>query len=74
MQDYKREWLVILTEYFLAPDGEFIVFGDEKQNFYDGPLDEVKEPVMPGMPGRWNQSLRSFYRLNNEIAQLSTHF
>lgn len=35
IQDYKTSWIRILKEYFLVPNGEFIVFGDEKQNIYD---------------------------------------
>ena len=30
VQDYKTEWLELIVNYFLAEDGELVVFGDEK--------------------------------------------
>lgn len=34
IQDYKRAWMEILKECFLAPEGEYVLFGDVKQNIY----------------------------------------
>ncbi|KAB2810004.1 nuclease-related domain-containing DEAD/DEAH box helicase [Phaeocystidibacter luteus] len=34
IQDYKRPWMEILKEYFLQPGGEYVLFGDVKQNIY----------------------------------------
>lgn len=34
IQDYKREWMEILKECFLEPNGEYVLFGDVKQNIY----------------------------------------
>src|SRR5690606_3944645 len=59
---------------FLVQNGELVVFGDEKQNIYDRPLDENKEPTIPTVLGRWNRSLKSTFRLSTEIARLATHF
>jgi superfamily I DNA/RNA helicase len=74
VQDYQTEWLEIITKYFLAPDGEFIVFGDEKQNIYDRPLDENKEPIIKTVVGRWNRSLNSSKRFTSNIASLAKQF
>lgn len=35
IQDYKRPWMEILKECFLAPGGEYVLFGDVKQNIYN---------------------------------------
>ncbi|HBQ97817.1 MULTISPECIES: nuclease-related domain-containing DEAD/DEAH box helicase [unclassified Roseofilum] len=60
VQDYKTEWLRLLVNYFLAEDGEFVVFGDEKQNVYGRKMGEDSFPVIPSIPGRWNQLNQSF--------------
>ena len=73
VQDYKTEWLEIITKYFLADEGEFVVFGDEKQNIYDRPL-ENKTPIIRTIPGRWNQSLRTTFRFTGPIALLAMDF
>lgn len=74
VQDYQTEWLEIITKYFLAPDGEFIVFGDEKQNIYDRPLDENREPIIRTVVGRWNRSLNSSKRFTSNIGNLAKQF
>ncbi|WP_452233057.1 NERD domain-containing protein [Lacinutrix sp. MEBiC02595] len=35
IQDYKRPWMEIIKECFLAENGEYILFGDVKQNIYN---------------------------------------
>ncbi|MFK7107066.1 nuclease-related domain-containing DEAD/DEAH box helicase [Flavobacterium oreochromis] len=35
IQDYKREWMEIIKECFLAENGEYYLFGDVKQNIYN---------------------------------------
>ena len=74
VQDYRTEWLEIITKYFLAPDGEFVVFGDEKQNIYNRPLDENKEPIIRTVVGRWNRSLKTSKRFTSNIAALARQF
>ena len=44
IQDYQSEWIDLIKRYFLEKDGEFVVFGDEKQNIYDRKLDQDKSP------------------------------
>ena len=72
VQDYQTEWLRILQRYFLAEDGEFVVFGDEKQNVYDRTLDENKLPNTT-IPGRWNE-LTDSYRLNAPLVAIAQDF
>jgi len=72
IQDYKTEWINIIKNNFLAEGGEFVVFGDEKQNIYSRKLDSDKKPNTT-IPGRWAE-LSESYRLNEKIAKLSSRF
>lgn len=74
IQDYQTSWLEIITKYFLAKDGEFIVFGDEKQNIYNRPLDTNSEPKTIGIRGDWNRSLNISKRFADEIGILALEF
>jgi len=74
VQDYETSWLEIITKYFLIEDGEFVVFGDEKQNIYNRKLDESKEPITVGIPGRWNKTLNISKRFTNEIGILALEY
>src|SRR5574344_21783 len=40
IQDYKRTWMEIIKEYFLSENGEYVLFGDVKQNIYSNPTDQ----------------------------------
>ncbi|WNG21627.1 NERD domain-containing protein [Cystobacter fuscus] len=72
VQDYETAWLRTLKRYFLTPDGEFVVFGDEKQNVYGQKLDEERRPNTT-IPGRWNELTDSF-RLNAGLVGLAQAF
>lgn len=71
IQDYKEEWIRIIKKYFLADDGEFVVFGDEKQNIYDISLTNKKPNTT--IKGAWSKLDQSF-RLSNEILRLAENF
>ena len=34
IQDYHRNWMVILKSFFRNPEGDYVLFGDVKQNIY----------------------------------------
>ncbi len=72
IQDYETNWIRIIKKYFLEEDGEFIVFGDEKQNVYDRELDQDKK-VNTTVPGRWNE-LKDSFRFNGIIVDLTNAF
>jgi len=72
IQDYKEEWIKIIKNNFLTDNGEFVVFGDEKQNIYERRLDSEKKPNTT-IPGRWAE-LNESYRLSDKITHLSTRF
>lgn len=68
IQDYKTQWFRILKKYFLIENGEFVVFGDSKQDIYQRKaMDTV--PIQ-GRPS----SLKKSYRLTTNIAALATKF
>lgn len=74
VQDYQYSWLKILEKYFLAENGEFILFGDAKQNIYRRELDEQHEIKTP-IPGRWTERLNQGQRFDNpRIASLAMSF
>lgn len=60
IQDYKRPWMDILKLYFLRAGGEYVLFGDVKQNIYgiDTEGRDVKTNVR-SRPIRLNHSFRS---------------
>lgn len=74
VQDYKYSWLKLLETCFLADKGEFVVFGDAKQNIYKRELDEEKEIKTP-IHGPWTNRLNEGQRFDNpRIASLAMSF
>jgi hypothetical protein len=76
IQDYESEWIRIIKKYFLVEDGEFVVFGDEKQNIYRRSLGEDKRPNTT-IPGAWNElndSFRSASPIINLAFEYQDHF
>lgn len=72
IQDYKTEWIRLVKRYFLKGNGEFVVFGDEKQNVYQRDMAEDKKPNTT-IPGRWNE-LNDSIRSSTKIIHLSFEF
>jgi superfamily I DNA/RNA helicase len=70
VQDYQKDW-ISNVKLFLAQNGEFVVFGDEKQNIYQRTLEEKKPYTSIG--GQWNILKKSF-RVTTDIANLATQF
>lgn len=76
VQDFKTIWLRIIKKYFLIQnDGEFVVFGDSKQDIYDriSLVNNKKELVIPDSPGRWGELNQSF-RLTPTITAFASYF
>jgi hypothetical protein len=74
IQDYLQEWIDIIAKYFMHPETEFIVFGDEKQNIYERELNEEKEIIVRQIPAIWNKSLKSSFRLGSGVYILALQF
>lgn len=72
VQDYKLEWLRVVKKYFLKEKGEYVVFGDEKQNIYMRRLEENKTS-QTNVTGAWNVLEQSF-RLPMNLAILAIKF
>lgn len=70
-QDFLYEWQQILVKYFLKRNGEFVLFGDEKQNIYDRILEDKKIKTI--IPGAWN-TLTQSYRLAKKNTELADAF
>lgn len=75
IQDFKTIWLRIIKKFFLRIDGEFVVFGDSKQDIYDrvSVVNNKKELVIPDSPGRWAELNQSF-RLTPTITAFASSF
>lgn len=71
IQDYKYDWFEILKKAFLRDRGDFILFGDEKQNIYANPLigKKVRTNII-GARMKLSQSMRS----GSIIERLVTEF
>ncbi|KAA5542333.1 NERD domain-containing protein/DEAD/DEAH box helicase [Adhaeribacter rhizoryzae] len=75
VQDYNTIWLRIIKKYFLIDNGEFVVFGDSKQDIYDrvSLVNNKKELIIPESPGRWSELNQSF-RLTPTITAFASSF
>ncbi len=71
IQDYKRPWMDIIKQCFLKEGGEYVLFGDEKQNIYGNELDnkDVRTNVI-GAPSL----LKFCYRSGENIRRLACEF
>lgn len=75
VQDYTTEWLRIVMQNFLLPDGEFVVFGDPKQNVYHRPIDSNGDIRLGVIRSEWNRQLSTGRRFTNpRLALLATSF
>lgn len=75
VQDYTTEWLRIVMNHFLEPNGEFVVFGDPKQNIYHRPIDKQGDIKLGVIGGEWNKTLTTGRRFTNpRLATLATAF
>ena len=71
IQDYKREWMEIVKTYFRSPDGDYVLFGDVKQNIYSMPV--VSKDVVTNVSGRPIE-LRYCYRSDYKIQDVAHAF
>lgn len=72
IQDYKIQWQNLLVNSFLKENGEYVVFGDEKQNIYDREL-EGDKCVKTNIKGNWNKLEKSF-RIQGLLVELAISF
>lgn len=72
VQDFEYYWLKMIEKLFLRKEGEFVLFGDEKQNIYHRELDTNQLPQTPIL-GRWKE-LNESYRLTQKNVELALQF
>jgi len=66
IQDYHRPWMDLIKENFLAIDGEYVIWGDEKQNIYDNELEEKDlKTNVKGKPNTLKDSFRSVKKIKD---------
>lgn len=79
VQDYSTQWLQILKKHFLAENGEFVVFGDSKQNIYrklhatNQSKDKVSLESLFENDIKW-QELNETHRLTSKFVRLAEDF
>lgn len=71
VQDYKRPWLDILKDCFLALNGYYMLLGDIKQNIYGNPIENKN--IITNITGKWNE-LKSCHRSLSKIWDLALEF
>lgn len=76
VQDFQAAWLQLLRRYFLVDGGEFVVFGDPKQNIYGRPLDKEGNIELGAIiGGLWNKRLSTSHRFTNpRLARLAQDY
>jgi hypothetical protein len=75
VQDYKSEWLKFVRDNFLAPQGEMVLFGDEKQNRYSRAIDTDRRSKLIEGFGRWEKLSKSFrFKQDSHILKVAALF
>ena len=70
IQDYHRPWMDIIKNYFREPEGDYVLFGDVKQNIYGQPT--VKKDVVTNVRGV--NELKYCYRSDFKVRDLAQLF
>ncbi len=70
IQDYHRSWMDIVKSYFRDPQGDYVLFGDVKQNIY-GQTTQNKDVVTNV---RGVNELKYCYRSNFKVRDLAQSF
>lgn len=71
VQDYKKSWMNIVRNYFLADNGDYALFGDVKQNIYGNPT-ENKEFITNIRGGAFE--LKTCHRSDSKIQDFALEF
>ena len=74
IQDYKIGWLNIIKKYFLADNGDYILFGDEKQNIYNNEMDIEDKDIKVNIPKSAINKMNETVRLPPSITKAAIKF
>lgn len=74
IQDYKRRWMDIIKTYFLKEGGEYVLFGDVKQNIYNNKI--INKDVNTNVYGvnELRYSFRSDYKIQDLTVEFQSEF
>ncbi len=70
IQDYSRAWMDIIKKYFRDPQGDYVLFGDVKQNIYGLPINH--KDVITNVLGV--NELKHCYRSDFKVRDLAYSF
>ena len=70
IQDYNRTWMEIIKNYFRDPQGDYVLFGDVKQNIYGQPV--IGKDVVTNVRGV--NELKYCYRSDLKVRDLAQSF
>lgn len=70
IQDYHRAWMDIIKNYFREPEGDYVLFGDVKQNIYGQPIEQ--KDVVTNVRGV--NELKYCYRSGFKVRDLAQSF
>ncbi len=70
IQDYHRPWMEILKNYFREPQGDYVLFGDVKQNIYGQPI--LQKDVVTNVRGV--NELKYCFRSDFKVRDLAQSF
>ncbi|NRS87780.1 hypothetical protein HNQ02_000687 [Flavobacterium sp. 7E] len=71
IQDYKRSWMDIIKDYYLESGGEYVLFGDVKQNIYNNQI--VGKDVVTNVKGG-PINLKDCFRSDYKIKDLAIKY
>lgn len=71
IQDYKRPWMNVIKNCFLEDGGEYVLFGDEKQNIYSNEIEnkDIKTNVQ-----QKPSELKDCFRSDKKIKDIAIGF
>lgn len=74
IQDYKRPWMYIIKTYFLKEDGEYVLFGDVKQNIYNNKIENKDISTNVKGVNELKNSFRSDYKIKDLTIEFQNKF